>query len=136
MQAARRSATRRRCSTSRKTRMPPSDDNRPPSNLATTVLPETGDRPGSGSIRSIMAGVVSRKWHGLASAPISYAKSAPCATSANLQCIIRARWAWRSALLVFGVIVSLVTYEQQKLAREEAQEQAALNFILLRLIEE
>ena len=73
------------------TRMPPSDDNRPPSNLATTVLPETGDRPGSGSIRSIMAGVVSRKWRGLASTPISYAKSAACATSANLRCIMQAK---------------------------------------------
>ncbi len=38
-------------------RTPPSDDSRPPSNLATTVLPETGDRPGSGSIGSLMAGV-------------------------------------------------------------------------------
>ena len=91
MQAARRSATRRRCSTSRNTRMPPSDDNRPPSNLATTDLPETGDRPGSGSIRSIMAGVVSRKWRGLASTTKSYAKSEACATSANLRCIMRAR---------------------------------------------
>ena len=39
----------------------PSDDNRPPSNLATTVLLETGDRPGSGSIGSFMAGVDSLK---------------------------------------------------------------------------
>jgi hypothetical protein len=38
--------------------MPPSDDSRPPSNLAVIVLPETGDRLGSGSIESIMAGVV------------------------------------------------------------------------------
>ncbi len=90
MQAARRSATRRRYSTSRNTRMPPSDDNRPPSNLTTMVLPETGDRPGSGSIRLFMAGVVSRKWRGLALAPISYAKSAVCAISANLRCIMGA----------------------------------------------
>ena len=59
---AMRSATRRRCSTSRKTKIPPSDDSRPPSNLATIVLPETGDRPGSGSIGSFMAGVVFLKW--------------------------------------------------------------------------
>ena len=59
--------------------------------LASTVLPETGDRPGSGSIRLFMAGVVSRKWRGLALAPISYAKSAVCAISANLRCIMRAR---------------------------------------------
>ena len=90
MQAARRSATRRRCSISRKTRMPPSDDNRPPSNLATTDLSATGDSPGSGGIRSIMAGVVSRKRHGLASTTKSYAKSAACATSANLRCIMQA----------------------------------------------
>jgi hypothetical protein len=49
-------ATRRRCSTSRKTTTPPSDDSSPPSNLATIVLPKTGDRPGSGSIGSAMAG--------------------------------------------------------------------------------
>ena len=30
--------------------MPASDDSSPPSNFATTVLPQTGDRPGSGSI--------------------------------------------------------------------------------------
>ena len=62
MQAAMRSATRRRCSTSRNIRTPPSDDNRPASNLATIVLPPTGDRPGSGSIGLIMAGVASLKW--------------------------------------------------------------------------
>ena len=39
MQAASRSATRSRCSISRNTRTPPSDDSRPPSNWATTVLP-------------------------------------------------------------------------------------------------
>jgi hypothetical protein len=59
MQAASRSATRRRCSTSRNTRPPPSDESKPPSNWATTALPETGDRPGGGSIGSVMAGVVS-----------------------------------------------------------------------------
>jgi hypothetical protein len=42
--------------------IPPSDDSRPPSNLATIVLPETGDRPGSGSIGSFMAGVAFLKW--------------------------------------------------------------------------
>ena len=40
MQAASRSATRSRCSTSRNARTPPSDDSRPPSNLTTTGLPE------------------------------------------------------------------------------------------------
>src|SRR3954449_13515016 len=52
MQAANRSATRRRFSTSRSASTPPLDDNSPPSNLATTVLPATDDRPGSGSIGS------------------------------------------------------------------------------------
>jgi hypothetical protein len=42
---------------SRKTRIPPSDDSRPPSNLTTTFLPATGDRPDSGGIGSFMAGV-------------------------------------------------------------------------------
>src|SRR5215210_8078618 len=83
MQAANRSATRRRFSTSRSASTPPSDDNSPPSNLATTALPDTGDRPGSGSIGSFMAGVASRKWRRLASAPKSYASSAACATPAN-----------------------------------------------------
>jgi len=57
MQAAMRSATRRRPSISRKVKIPPSDDRRPPSNLTTTFLPETGERPGSGSIGSLIAGV-------------------------------------------------------------------------------
>src|SRR4051794_21179573 len=61
MQAANRSATRRRFSTSRSASTPPVDDNSPPSNLATTDLPDTGDRPSSGSIGSFMAGVASRK---------------------------------------------------------------------------
>jgi Transposase DDE domain group 1 len=82
-------AMRSRCSISRSIRTPPSDDKRPPSNLTTTVLPETGDRPGSGSIRLFMAGVVSLKWRGLALAPISYAKSAVCAISADVRCIMR-----------------------------------------------
>jgi len=41
---------------------PPSDDSRPPSNLATIVLPETGDKPASGSIELNIAGVVYLKW--------------------------------------------------------------------------
>src|SRR5271169_6733634 len=57
MQAAMRSATRRRPSISRKVKIPPSDDRRPPSNLAITFLPETDDRPGNGNIGSFMAGV-------------------------------------------------------------------------------
>jgi hypothetical protein len=46
----------------RKTSIPPSDDSRPPSNLATIVSPETGDGPGSGGIGSFMAGVAFLKW--------------------------------------------------------------------------
>ena len=53
-------------------------------------LAGNSDSPGSGGIRSIMAGVVSRKRHGLASTTKSYAKSAACATSANLRCIMQA----------------------------------------------
>ena len=54
MQAASRSATRSRCSTSRNARNR-IDDSRPPSNLTTTGLPEADDRPGSGSIELFMA---------------------------------------------------------------------------------
>ena len=75
MQAARRSATRRRCSTSRNARMPPSDDNSPPSNLTTTGLPPAGDRPDSGSIGSFMAGVAQLKSRESASITRFYAKS-------------------------------------------------------------
>jgi hypothetical protein len=60
MQPAKRSATRSRCSTSRSIRTPPSDDKKPPSNVATTDLLETGDRPGNGRIDLIMTEVVSR----------------------------------------------------------------------------
>src|ERR1700730_3057 len=67
MQPAKRSAMRSRCSTSRSIRTPPSDDNKPPSNVATTDLPETGDRPGNGSVELIMADVVSQKWCGFES---------------------------------------------------------------------
>ncbi len=89
---ASRSSTRRRCSTSRKARTPPSDESRPPSNLVTIVLPETGDdKPCSGSIESIMAGGASRKRRGLESTTKSYAKSVSCATSANLCCIMRVK---------------------------------------------
>ena len=66
MQAARRSATRSRFSTSRSARTPPFDDNIPPSNRATTDLPETGDRPGSGSVGSFMADVARLKSRKLA----------------------------------------------------------------------
>jgi hypothetical protein len=78
-------------SISRNTSIPPSDDTRPPSNFATTVLPETGDRPGRGSIRSGMAGTASRKWRGLEPTTKSYAKSPVCATSAHRRCIVGAR---------------------------------------------
>jgi hypothetical protein len=57
------SATRRRWSTSRNARTPPSDDNKPPSNLTSTRLPETGDNPGNGDIGSFMAGAASLKSH-------------------------------------------------------------------------
>jgi hypothetical protein len=40
-----------------------------------------------------------------------------------------ARWGWRIGLLVFGLLVSLVTYEQQKLSREEATNQAEMNYV-------
>src|SRR5271165_6158675 len=54
MQAASRSATRSRCSTSRSANTPPSDYSSPPSNLTATDLPETDDRPGNGSVGSFM----------------------------------------------------------------------------------
>src|SRR4051812_49542026 len=80
MQAANRSATRRRFSTSRSASTPPSDDNSPPSNWATTALPDTGDRPGSGSIGSFMAGGGSRGRGGLALANKYLTTSAAFAT--------------------------------------------------------
>ncbi len=49
----------RRVSISRSTSTPASDDNSPPSNRATTALPEAGDRPGRGRVTSTMAGVAS-----------------------------------------------------------------------------
>ena len=75
MQAASRSATRSRCSTSRNARTPPSDDSRPPSNLTTTGLPEADDRPGSGSIESFMADAARLKSRKSASTTKLYAKS-------------------------------------------------------------
>ena len=75
MQAASRSATRSRCSTSRNARTPPSDDSRPPSNLTTTGLPEADDRPGSGSIESFMADAARLKSRESASTTKLYAKS-------------------------------------------------------------
>ena len=56
---------------------------------ATTDLPATGDKPGSG-IKSSMPDVASLKWRGLELVTKSYATSASCATSASLRCIIRA----------------------------------------------
>ena len=58
MQAAKRPATSRRCSTSRKTSSPPSDERWSPSKRAITGLPPTGDRPGSTGIVSTLAGMV------------------------------------------------------------------------------
>src|SRR5208282_113037 len=85
---------RRRCSTSRSIRTPPSDDNKPPSNVATTDLPETGDRPGNGSIELIMADVVSQKWCGFESITESYAPSKACATFGSLLQIIMGKVSW------------------------------------------
>src|SRR4051794_41193501 len=79
MQAANRSATRRRFSTSRSASTPPSDDNSPPSNLATTALPAMGDRPGSGSIGSFMAGVGPRETGGVTFTNKTLTRSAACA---------------------------------------------------------
>jgi len=61
MQAASRLARRSRCSTSRNAKTPPSEESKPPSNLTSTCLPETGDNPGNGNIGSFMAGVASLK---------------------------------------------------------------------------
>src|SRR4051794_41324573 len=80
MQAANRSATRRRFSTSRSASTPPLDDNSPPSNLATTVLPDTGDSPGSGSVGSFMAGVGPPEMGGFGVAPQNPTRSAAFAT--------------------------------------------------------
>ncbi len=73
----------RRCSASRNARTPPSDDNSPPSNLATTALPSTGDKPASGNIGSVMAGVASLKSRESASTTRFYTKSDIYATSAS-----------------------------------------------------
>jgi hypothetical protein len=56
MQAASRSATPSRRSISRRTSTPPSDEREPPSKRATMSFSATGDRPGSGSVESTMAG--------------------------------------------------------------------------------
>src|SRR6266576_3152321 len=85
---------RSRCSTSGSIRTPPSDDNKPPSNVATTDLPETGDRPGNGSVEWIMADVVSQKWCGFESITESYAPSKACATFGSLLQIIMGKVYW------------------------------------------
>ena len=72
---ARRSATPSRPSTSRSTSTPASDDNVPPSKQAFTGRPATGDRPGSGNVRSSMVSVVLPDECGSASATKSYARS-------------------------------------------------------------
>src|SRR4051794_41839925 len=78
MQAANRSATRKRFPTSRSASTPPSDDNSPPSNLATTALPDTGDRLGSGSVGSFMAGGGPRERGPVASAPQTQTRPPAC----------------------------------------------------------
>src|SRR2546430_8654109 len=85
---------RSRCSTSCSSRTPPSDDNKPASNVATTDLPETGDRPGNDSIELIMADVVSQKWWGFESIIESYALSKACATFGSLLQIIMGKVSW------------------------------------------
>ena len=76
MQAASRSATRSRCSTSRNARTPPSDeDDAAAVNLTTTGLPEADDRPGSGSIGSFMANTARLKSRTSASTTKFYANS-------------------------------------------------------------
>src|ERR1700704_2528449 len=85
---------RSRCSTSCSIRTPPSDDNKPPSNVATTDLPETGDRPGNGSVELIMADVVSQKCCGFESITESYAPSKACATFGSLLQIIMGKVSW------------------------------------------
>lgn len=58
-QAANRAATPRQASISRSASTPASEESSPPSNRATTVLPDTGDRPGSGIIGSAVTGTAS-----------------------------------------------------------------------------
>ena len=60
IQAARRRATLSRSSTSRSASRPQSDERELRSKRAMIGLPATGDGPGSGSIASVAAGVVSR----------------------------------------------------------------------------
>src|ERR1700730_16475937 len=82
---------RSRCSTSRSIRTPPPEDTKPPSNVATTDLPETGDRPGNGSVELIMADVVSQKCCGFESITESYAQS-KAKTNHGLQSNTRPSW--------------------------------------------
>src|SRR3984893_11827179 len=84
---------RSRCSTSHSIRTPPSDDNKPPSNVAATDLPDTGDTPGNGSIELIMADVVSQKWGGFESITEAYASKA-CATFGSLLQIVMGKVSW------------------------------------------
>jgi len=73
---ASRSETRSRPSISRNANTPPSDDSGRASNLTTTGLPETDDRPGSGSKEKFMAGVARLELREPASTILFYVKSA------------------------------------------------------------
>ena len=66
MHAASVAATRWRFSTSAKAIRQLSDDRLPPSNRATIALPLSGDKPSSGSVGLLMAGVASVKPQGSA----------------------------------------------------------------------
>jgi hypothetical protein len=74
-QAARRSATRIRRSTSRNAGTPPSDDSKPSSSSTATDPPEIDDRPRSGSVGSFTAAVASLKSRESACTTNFYAKS-------------------------------------------------------------
>jgi hypothetical protein len=61
--------------TPRSTRTPPSEDKNPLSNLTSTRLPQTGDRPGNGNTGSFMAGAARQKSPESAQEQKFYAKS-------------------------------------------------------------
>ncbi len=84
-QAASRPATSSRRSTSRRLTSPASEDSDPPSKRADTVLPFTGDRPGSGGVVCFMAGGVLPTCEFWRRQPKLYRKSEAWTTSASLD---------------------------------------------------
>ena len=94
-----------RSSTSRNTRTPPSDDKSPPSNLTTTDLPETDDRPGNGSVGSFMAGMARLKSRKSASitrilrkfSRLSYTRQPPTHNPGSRMTLLCTRAFWRHA---------------------------------------